>query len=322
MTPFQPLFRNPHLQTIFGHYWPRPRIGGSSEQRLFRTEADVRVMVESNRPHGAAKGEILLVHGLEGSSNAVYMRGLAGAAVLAGYAAHRLNLRTCGGTEHLCKTLYHAGLTSDAASVLAQLRAERSGPFFLIGFSLGGNLVLKLAGELGEQARGWLAGVAAVSTPLDLAVCVRRIGERDNRRYEDRFLSMMRKRMCATGRYRKGDFSGVRTLWDVDNRITAPAFGFAGADEYYRTQSSLPYLGRIRVPALLLHSKDDTYIPAELYERPEVRANPLVTVIETGHGGHLGFLGRGPQRFWMDYAIMDWVVSHTARESAVSTSQS
>src|SRR5206468_942092 len=114
----------------------------------------VRVMVESDQPDYEAAGELVLVHGLEGSSQAGYMRGLAGDAVRAGYASHRINLRTCGGTEHLCQTLYHGGLTSDVAVVLAQLRLERRGPFFLAGFSLGANVVLKLAGELAESASG------------------------------------------------------------------------------------------------------------------------------------------------------------------------
>ena len=318
---FNPLFRNPHLQTIVGHYWPRPRIPGSYERRLFDTDTDVRVMVESNRPAEAAVGEILLVHGLEGSSDAVYMRSVAGAAVRAGYAAHRLNLRTCGGTENLCKTLYHAGLTSDVAAVISQIQGDRGAPFFLVGFSLGGNVVLKFAGELGANAEGLLAGVCAVSTPLDLAACVRRIGARDNRVYENRFLSRMRKRMCATGRYTARDFSGIRTLWDLDDRITAPAFGFEGAAGYYRTQSALPYLSRIRVPTLLIAAKDDTYIPAEIYQRPEIRGNPMVTVLETEHGGHLGFLGRGPRRFWLDHAILQWVRILTVKEEAARSSR-
>ena len=152
--PFEPLFRNPHLQTIAGHYWKRR--GGEAqwpvERRLFRTEPDVQVLVQSQRPSGSAAGELVMIHGLEGSGDAGYMRGLAAAALAAGFAAHRFNLRTCGGTEHLCRTLYHAGLTGDLLAVLEQLRAEGRGPFYLVGFSLGGNVVLKLAGELGENA--------------------------------------------------------------------------------------------------------------------------------------------------------------------------
>ena len=155
MAPFQPLVRNPHLQTIAGHYWrlPRGERQYPEERRLFRTEPRVQVSVLTGRPAGEAAGEIVMVHGLEGSADSNYMQRLAAAAVAAGFAAHRFNMRTCGGTERLCDTLYHAGLTGDLLTVLRALRAEGRAPAFLAGFSLGGNVVLKLAGELGEAAR-------------------------------------------------------------------------------------------------------------------------------------------------------------------------
>ena len=308
MQPFAPLFRNPHIQTIAGHYWPRPKFARAIpvERRLFTTEPDVQVLVESQRPAGPAAGEVVLVHGLEGSSQAGYMRGLSAAAVRAGYAAHRLNLRTCGGTEHLCQTLYHGGLTTDLLGVLRQMRGPDRGPFFLVGFSLGGNIVLKLAGELGEAAVGWIAGVCAASTPLDLAASVDYIARPVNRVYEQRFVRRMRERMCATRRFSPRDFADIRSIFDVDDRITAPAFGFGDAANYYRTQSSIAYLEAIRVPTLLIQAKDDTFIPFEIFERQAVRANPRITLIACEHGGHLGFLGRRPHRFWLDEAIIDW----------------
>jgi uncharacterized protein len=298
--PFVPLFRNPHLQTVAGHYWPRPRGGAPVESRIFETEPGVRVLVESQRPMGKSAGDLVLVHGLEGSSQAGYMVGLANAAVRAGFTAHRLNLRNCGGGLGLCKTLYHAGLTAD---LLALLRELGAGPFYLAGFSLGGNVVLKLAGELGESASGWIGGVCAVSTPIDLAACVRRIGQRDNWMYERRFVLRMLARMKSMGRT---GLEGIRTIFDVDDRITAPAFGFGNAENYYRTQSSRDFLAGIRVPTLLIQAKDDTFIPYDVFEHRAVRANPWVQLLACEHGGHLGFLGRRPHRFWLDEAIVDW----------------
>jgi len=307
MIPFDPLFRSPHLQTILAHYWNRPEAEIPIERRLFRTEPDVQVLVQSQRPNGKARGEIVMVHGLEGSGEAGYIRSLSTAALGDGFAAHRFHMRTCGGTEPLCRTLYHAGLTSDLAEVLRQLRAEGREPAFLVGFSLGGNVVLKLAGELGADAADLIRGVCAVSTPLDLAACSRRIAQRDNRVYETRFVRRMRARLCATGRYRAADFAGLRTIFDIDDRITAPSFGFGNAANYYRTQSAIGYLERIRVPTLLIQAKDDTFIPFAIYESLATRVNPAIHLAATDFGGHLGFLGRAPHRFWLDHAIMDWI---------------
>ena len=313
MPDFRPLVRNPHLQTILAHYWKRPDSDGHFpiQRRLFRTAPNVQVLVQSQRPSGEPRGEIVMVHGLEGSGDAGYMRSLSHAALRAGYAAHRFHMRTCGGTEALCTTLYHAGLTSDLVEVLRTLRAEGRPPVFLVGFSLGGNVVLKLAGEFGDAARDLVCGVVAASTPLDLAACARRIADPDNHFYEARFVRRMRARLCATGRYRPEEFAGIDTVIGLDDRFTAPSFGFGNAGNYYRTQSSIRFLAGIRVPALVIQAKDDTFIPFAIYEGPEVRNNPRLQLVITEYGGHLGFLGRRPHRFWLDDAIMEWIETAT-----------
>ena len=311
LPPFDPLVRNPHLQTILGHYWKRPDVTAQFpvERRLFRTEPDVHVLVLSQRPRGQARGEIVMVHGLEGSGDAGYMRSLSAAALRAGYAAHRFHMRTCGGTHSLCNTLYHAGLTSDLREVLRQLRAEGRAPACLVGFSLGGNVVLKLAGELGDSAPELVRGVIAVSTPLDLAACARRIGEPDNRIYETRFVRRMRDRLYTSGRYRREEFRGLRTVVELDDRFTAPSFGFGNAANYYRLQSCIGFLARIRIPGLMIQAKDDTFIPFDLFNSAPVRNHPTVQLTVMEHGGHLGFLGRRPHRFWADDAIMEWIMA-------------
>lgn len=319
MTPFEPLFRNPHAQTVAGHLWRRSRDDARFpvRRRLFRTEPDVQVLVESQRPAGEAAGEIVMVHGLEGSGESGYMRGLAGAALRAGFGAHRFNMRTCGGTERLCRTLYHAGLTSDLLAVVRELQAESAAPLFLVGFSLGGNVVLKLAGELGAAARDLFRGVCAVSTPLDLETCARRIAEPRNRLYERRFVRLMRARLYATGRYFPDQFAGLLSLMDIDDRITAPSFGFHGARHYYNTQSAIRFLDGIRVPVLLIQAKDDTFIPFEVFDAAAVRTNPWVELLAPSHGGHLGFIGRAPRRFWADGVIMEWIVEKSVQEPLV-----
>lgn len=307
MIPFRPLFRNPHVQTIASHFWRRPRAAEPIERRLIETEPGVRVLVESQRPAGGAKGEIVMVHGLEGSGQAGYIESLAAAALGLGYAAHRFHMRSCGGTERHSPTLYHGGMTGDLAAVLRLFRQEGRAPAFVVGFSLGGNVVMKLAGELGDAAAEIVRGVCGVSAALDLEASARSIAAGENRLYERRFVLKMRRRLIATGRYSAPDFAGLDTLRAVDDGITAPAFGMGTAVNYYRTQSAIAHVERIRVPALLIQAKDDTIVPWHIVEHAAVRANPRIQVVVTGHGGHLGFIARGKHRFWLDETILNWI---------------
>lgn len=307
--PFRPLHPSAHFQTIAGHFWSRwlDTVRYPEERELIQTEPDVQVLVESQAPEGTPRGHIVMVHGLEGSGAAGYMRSLSQASLEAGFAPHRFHMRTCGGTEHLCQTLYHAGLTSDLGAVLENFAGRGRTPAWLVGFSLGGNVVLKLAGELGESGRRLIAGVCAVSTPIDLGRSVVRMSKLDNRLYEHRFVRRMRRRLCRTGRFGPADFRGLRTVRDIDERITAPAFGFRNAEHYYQTQSAIRFLDGIRVPTLLIQAKDDTFIPSSIFEGEELRRNPYVQVLMTEHGGHLGFLNKGTPRFWVDHAVLDWI---------------
>jgi hypothetical protein len=301
MRPFEPLFPNPHILTILGNFWPRGFDFAKYPMttRLVRTDADTQVLVQTQEPAGEPIGEVALLHGLEGGGDAGYIRSMAWHALEAGFIAHRFHMRTCGGTEAYCKTLYHAGLTSDLHAFLRELHAAARGlPVFLAGFSLGGNVALKLAGELGET--DLIQGVCAISTPIDLGLSARRIGRPDNRLYERRFLKRMRARLLATGRYRREELAAARSLYEIDDVVTAPSFGFRGADHYYETQSSMRYLDAIRVPALLIQAKDDTFVPFSMFEHRAFRTNPFLRLVAVEHGGHLGFLARRGERFWAD----------------------
>jgi len=191
----------------------------------------------------------------------------------------------------------------------------------LVGFSLGGNVALKLAGELGEQAPEYLRGVCGVSTAIDLAACARRIAERDNRLYERRFVRRMCARLLATKRYRAQEFAGLRSVIELDDRITAPSFGFGNAEHYYRTQSAIGYLGGLRVPVLLIQAKDDTFVPFAAYESEAVRRNPFIKLVAPEYGGHLGFLARGRHRFWADRTIMEWIIGNPVKNVVNQTSK-
>jgi uncharacterized protein len=314
LRPFAPFFRNPHLLTIAGNYWRRKLDAQRFpvEPRIYETEPGVQVRVEYQAPEGPPVAHLILVHGLEGSSEAGYARSLTQAALEAGCAAHRFNLRSCGGTEHLSgRTLYHSGQTSDLLAVIRQLSGGV--PVFLAGFSLGGNVVLKLAGELGESASGMIAGVMAISTPIDLAACVRQLDKPSNRIYARRFVSRLKERVRAKERLTPGlfDLSGldrVQNIYEFDDRFTAQAFGFGSADNYYATQSANQFLDRIRVPTLVVQAKDDPLIPFAVYDHPAFSTNPHLRLLVTEHGGHLGFISRAKPRFWLDQVLVHWLL--------------
>ena len=314
MRPFVPFFRNPHLLTIAGNYWSRKldlqRF--PVETKFYETEPGVQVRVDYQAPDGEPVAHLILVHGLEGSSQAGYARSLAQAALEAGCAAYRFNMRSCGGTEHLSgRTLYHSGQTSDLLFVIRQL--SRSAPIFLAGFSLGGNVVLKLAGELGEAASGLIAGVMAISTPIDLAACVRQLDKPSNGIYARRFVSRLKERVRAKERLTPGlfDLSGieqVRDIYGFDDRFTAQAFGFGSADNYYATQSANQFLDCIRVPTLVVQAKDDPLIPFSVFDHPAFASNPHLRLLATEHGGHLGFISKTRPRFWLDQVLVHWLM--------------
>jgi len=322
LRPFEPFFRNPHLLTIAGNYWPR-RLDLERfpvEARLFPTEPGVQVLVHSQRPTSPPLADLITVHGLEGSSDAGYARSLAQAALEAGYAVHRFNMRSCGGTEcYSGRTLYHSGQTGDLLEVIRRIR--NSAPLFLAGFSLGGNVVLKLAGEMGEAARDLIDGVTAVSTPIDLAACVERLGRPSNILYARRFLSRLKTRVRVKERVAPGVFQldvlpRVKTIFDFDDTFTAPSFGFGTAANYYATQSSNQFVERIRVPTLLVQAKDDPLIPFEVYERAAVARNPNVRLLAVEHGGHLGFVSKSKPRFWLDQVLVQWICETRNKLSA------
>ena len=308
MRPFEPLFRNPHILTILGNFWPREYDFARYplQSRFIRTDPDTQVLVQTQHPAGDPIGEVILLHGLEGGGDAGYIRSMAWHALEAGFVAHRFHMRSCGKTEKLCKTLYHAGLTSDLRAFLHQIQTEKRGvPVFPVGFSLGGNVALKLAGELGKT--DLLHGVVAISTPIDLAACARRLLKPDNRLYERRFVSRMQQRLVATGRYTAEELSPWKSVYAMDDNVTAPSFGFGNAENYYATQSSKNLLNDIRVPSLLIQAKDDTFIPFGIFDHPAFGTNPFLRLLATDHGGHLGFLARRGQRFWVDDAALDFL---------------
>ncbi len=267
------------------------------------------VAYEHRQPQGA-RGQIVFLHGLEGSADAGYIASFAQQALERGYAVHRLNMRTCGGTEALSETMYHSGLTTDPRFVCECLASRGLGPRFVVGFSLGANVALKLAGELG--ASDLLSGICAISAPIDLATCVRAIDKPGNIVYARRFLSRLcdrirRKSALSPGIYNTDALAQVNSIWTFDDTFTAPLFGFGAAANYYATQSATNFLGAIHIPTFAITAQDDPLVPFEIYRHEAFDRNSALTLLAPPHGGHLGFLSRAQPRFWLDNICLDWI---------------
>jgi predicted alpha/beta-fold hydrolase len=311
-----PLLRNPHAQTIAYAFWPRrfPRLPRGTA-REFEIEPGTRIRGDCHwQPEPQSRPTLVLIHGLEGSSESGYMLGLAERAFSAGWNAIRLNQRNCGGTESLTPTLYNSGLSRDYRAVLRELIEKDSLPeVFFAGYSMGGNLVLKMAGELSVAAPRQLRGVAAVCPCIDLALCADAVGLPQNFLYQWHFVKnlkarMRRKAKLFPGQYDLGRMARVRTLREFDDVITAAYCGFTGASDYYARSSALRVLSEIRVPALILTAQDDPFVPFTSFSDPALVNNPSITLTAPKHGGHCAFIARenGEQRFWGEAKIVDF----------------
>ena len=280
--------------------WARKRPLGSlpkAEPRYFDVAADARVLAQCNwQPDRVASPTLLALHGLEGSSEAQYMRGLADKAFAAGFNVVRLNQRNCGGTEHLSQGLYHSGLTADPHFVLNELRERDHLPVFVVaGYSLGGNITMKLAGELGKTDFPEIKAFAAVSPVIELEDCMQAIERRENRIYEWNFCRNLQGRMRRKNRHFPGLFNleGLWKVWSIrtfDDRYTAPHHGYQGANDYYRRASAMRVIDRVARPSLILSAADDPFVPAHIFDAPAVKNNPHITTVITPCGGHCAFI--------------------------------
>ncbi|HVG20873.1 MAG TPA: alpha/beta fold hydrolase [Blastocatellia bacterium] len=330
-TPFvpHPAMKNAHAQTIMGALIRRrfKLVAENTEARFFDVAPGVRVLAHCSwQVERAAKPTLIIAHGMEGSSESRYMLGTTEKALGAGFNVVRLNHRNCGGTEHLTPTLYHAGLTDDIRRIIDELiDRDKLAEIYLAGFSLGGNIVLKLAGEYGRRIPGAVRGVVAVSPSIDLASCADAIEMRSNVVYNWNFLLSLRSRLRRKAelfpdRYDTSRLRGVWSIREFDDVYTAPHAGFRNVAHYYERASALPFISRIAAPTLIIHAKDDPFVPFAPFERPEVTSNPNVALLATEHGGHVGFIsGRaeGENRFWAEVMVVEFARLIGGREAPV-----
>jgi predicted alpha/beta-fold hydrolase len=320
-TPFipHPALKNAHAQTLGGALLRRrfKLVSENAEARLFDVAPDAQTLARCSwQADRASKPTLLLAHGMEGSTESRYMLGTAEKALGAGYNVVRMNFRNCGGTERLTPTLYHAGLTEDIRHIIAELiERDRISEIYLAGFSLGGNVVLKLAGEYAENIPPQVRGIIAVSPSIDLQSCADAIEMRSNLIYHWNFILSLRGRLRRKARlfpdrYDTSRLRGVWTIRKFDDVYTAPHAGFRNVAHYYERASALPFISRIAAPALIIHAKDDPFIPFEPFERAELTDNPNVSLLAPDHGGHVGFISAnnaGEDRFWAETMAIEFV---------------
>lgn len=323
-TPFRPhpLLMNAHAQTIFPSLYPRevraPEAWAAlAERREFvLSDGDRLAGVLHPHPDDPEKERpmLVLLHGLEGSVDSHYMRGLSAKAAAVGFHSLRLNFRNCGGTEHLARGLYHGYRVGDVREVLEALAEEGYRSLVLVGVSLGGNLLLKLVASWGEAAPAWLQGAVAVCPAIDMPMTSVAFGEGFNQVYDRFFLVQLKdkvRRKVAVSPDGQAlaeaatRLDRVRSLKEFDELITAPFGGFESAADYYRTASSGDELGQIAVPTLIIAAQDDPFVRFEMFTRRQalIAGNPRITTVFPAFGGHVGFYEwpwRQRPEPWMD----------------------
>jgi predicted alpha/beta-fold hydrolase len=289
------------------------------KERFFDVEEGSRVQTfEHWHVDAKQRPTLVIIHGLEGSAESHYVLGLTEKAYLNGFNVLRVNVRNCGNTMHLCKTLYHSGLSHDAIFILRELQQEGFSKIFLAGCSMGGNISLKAAAELGDEATSFVSGICALSPALDLGPCVDQLETGFNRFYEQNFLRGLKdkirtKQVQYPDIYDISQLNTVRSIRAFDDTYTAPHAGYGTAENYYRTASALPIIDQIRVPVLIIQSKDDPFVPFSSFLSPKLKAENI-TLIATKYGGHAGFVQAKAEnplfdRFWAENRIVEYCKS-------------
>jgi predicted alpha/beta-fold hydrolase len=331
-SPFVPrlFLSNGHLQTIAGNFLSRrntlpppvPELVEVSPASESQIAGGVLCDCHWHPPAVRAKRPtVLLVHGLEGSSESQYVVGNANKMWRAGANIIRMNMRNCGDTERLSPTLYHSGLSSDVEVVLRHFIArERLQSVALVGYSMGGNLVLKLAGELGVDAPSQLHSVVAVSPAIDLGPTADALHRPANRLYERKFLRSLIKRFRLKASlfpraYDARRAAGIHSLRQYDERITALYSGFASAGDYYNRASAARVVDRIRVPTLVIHALDDPFVLITPETLAALIANPFISLLESEHGGHCAFLATpdhasGDDGYWAETTLLRFILAY------------
>jgi uncharacterized protein len=286
------------------------------ESRLFSAEPHVQLQGFCHwQDDRKTSPTAILVHGLEGCSDSRYMRGIAAKAYRVGFNIIRMNQRTCGGTEHLSSTLYNSGLSGDYRAIVREL-VQRDGlnRIWLVGYSMGGNLVLKAAGEMGKSEPA-LAGVAAVCPNINPTVCARALEEPRNWIYHRHFMTRLKSRLrrkaaLFPGKWDLSRLDQIITISAFDDRYTARDGGYRDGADYYDRAGARHVLDTIAVPALIITAQDDPFIPYAMFTEANIQRHPQIILVAPRYGGHCGFFHRssnGEDSYWAENRIVDFL---------------
>lgn len=308
------LFRNGHLQTIYPTLCRRVPEVGYTRTRLTTPDGD---FLDLDWISAGASRVALVLHGLEGSSGRPYVRAMARALRDAGWDVVVMNFRGCSGEPNRTLRSYHMGDTGDIQTVLRDVIAAR--PYEtvgLVGFSMGGNVILKYLAEQGERIAPEVRAAVAFSVPCDLPAAARKMDRPSNALYTRRFLRMLREKIRAKAERFPGWIDNkplrrMRTFREFDEYYTAPLHGFACAEDYWTRSASKPLLHRIAVPTLLVNALDDPFLTPSCYPFEEARANPLLFLEAPVHGGHVGFMEMNHAgRYWSEWRAAAFLRQH------------
>jgi len=309
-------FSGGHRQTLASFFLKRKILVPPGEERLIEVEPGVKTLCHCHwQPDRRKALTVIIIHGLEGSTESQYMLGIVEKGMATGMNVIRMNQRNCGGTEALAATLYHSGLSNDIAAVAQRLvDNDAISRFALVGFSMGGNLVLKLAGEWGESGPSQFRAVAAVCPAIDLAASSDTLHLASNRLYEMYFMWKLRRTLRQKARLFPGKFDvsrlrGVKTMRDFDDKITAYYCGFEGAADYYARAAAANVVDRIAVPTFILHAANDPFIRILPETREKIHSNSNITFVETEDGGHCSFIADrdGYDGHWAERQVVEFL---------------
>ncbi len=302
--------RGGHLQTIYPALFRRVAPVTTVRERIETPDGDF-LDLEWARSGGKVA---ILSHGLEGNAGDAYVQGMAGALLRAGWSVVAWSYRGCSGEPNRRLRSYHSGATEDLAAVVGHVLGR--GDFrrvALVGFSLGGNLTLKYAGDLGRGMDVRVDRVVGLSAPCDLAASSLRLERLSNRIYMQRFLASLRGKIRTKIRMFPGELGdagleAMRTFREFDGAYTAPLHGFRDAEDYWARASSKPVLSRIAVPALLVNARNDPFLPAECFPEEEARASAVFHLEMPREGGHLGFAPtKRSAVYWSERRVVEFL---------------